>query len=455
MNKFLRGMAVVAGLGGVALGGGLLAGGTAQAQTVTIGVGGGGVGVSVSAFYDALAPYGSWEWMEGYGRVWRPNPYVVGSNFQPYSTGGRWVYTDYGWSWESDWNWGWAPFHYGRWSADPVMGWVWIPGNEWAPAWVDWRFGGGYAGWCPLGPDGAGATYRPYWSFVQTQYLVEPNVYHYAVPVSRIHSAYQATRPVQQRVNYNRNHWSAGPPPAQVGRAAGREIRPVSVRPPPPGHVQVVRPVGSPVRSAPGRTSGVRPTPGASGIGSRATPQRPGPSGVTSRPQVPSRGGFGQARPPVAGGFSAPPSRGGVAQPPPSRFGNGNTGVVPPSRTTPSRFGNGNTGVVPPSRSAPSRFGNGNTGVVPPSRTAPSRQPTPSRSGFQSPPARSMPQAPPSNSGFRSPPVRSAPQGSPPQRSAPSFHPAPSSSGGARSAPSRGGGSHSPSRGAPSPHRGR
>lgn len=34
------------------------------------------------------------------------------------------------------------------------MGWVWVPGVEWAPAWVSWRVGGGYIGWAPLPPHG-------------------------------------------------------------------------------------------------------------------------------------------------------------------------------------------------------------------------------------------------------------------------------------------------------------
>jgi len=27
----------------------------------------------------------------------------------------------------SDYNWGWAPFHYGRWAYDPFYGWMWVP----------------------------------------------------------------------------------------------------------------------------------------------------------------------------------------------------------------------------------------------------------------------------------------------------------------------------------------
>jgi hypothetical protein len=54
--------------------------------------------------------------------------------------------------WASDEEFGWATDHYGRWFFDDRYGWVWVPGNDWAPAWVSWRSGGGYVGWAPLPP---------------------------------------------------------------------------------------------------------------------------------------------------------------------------------------------------------------------------------------------------------------------------------------------------------------
>ena len=111
--------------------------------------------MDVTTFDETLSPYGQWvDTGEGPndGRAWRPDPDVVGEDFQPYATGGHWVYSDWGWTWESDYPWGWAPYHYGRWALTPSWGWVWYPGTVWAPAWVDWRFGGGYIGWAPLPP---------------------------------------------------------------------------------------------------------------------------------------------------------------------------------------------------------------------------------------------------------------------------------------------------------------
>ncbi len=105
--------------------------------------------VDVGRFYDELAPYGEWISTPEYGWVW--SPYDMEAGWRPY-TNGHWEYTDYGWTWVSDLDWGWATFHYGRWYFDDMYGWVWIPGTVWGPAWVAWRHGDGYIGWAPLPP---------------------------------------------------------------------------------------------------------------------------------------------------------------------------------------------------------------------------------------------------------------------------------------------------------------
>jgi len=105
-------------------------------------------------FQSELDPYGSWIDDPTYGHVWVPAQSEVGYDFSPYSTGGNWTLSDYGWTWLSDWSWGWAPFHYGRWMSLSGRGWCWLPGRVWGPGWVSWRAGGGYVGWAPLPPRG-------------------------------------------------------------------------------------------------------------------------------------------------------------------------------------------------------------------------------------------------------------------------------------------------------------
>jgi hypothetical protein len=106
----------------------------------------------VTYFYSDLAPYGSWVQLDGYGWCWQPTAVVVGRGWRPYCNGGYWVYSDYGWYWNSTYSWGWAPFHYGRWHHHSRCGWVWMPDRVWGPAWVTWRTAGDTCGWAPLPP---------------------------------------------------------------------------------------------------------------------------------------------------------------------------------------------------------------------------------------------------------------------------------------------------------------
>ncbi len=75
--------------------------------------------------YGDLDEYGSWNPDTEYGPGWFPNQ--VPNGWQPYSTG-HWAYVQpWGYTWVDDAPWGFAPFHYGRWSQ--VGGrWGWFPG---------------------------------------------------------------------------------------------------------------------------------------------------------------------------------------------------------------------------------------------------------------------------------------------------------------------------------------
>jgi hypothetical protein len=110
--------------------------------------------VSFQYFHDRLADYGDWVYSDRWGEVWVPED--VPADFHPYYSGGHWDYTDeYGWYWDSDYEWGDIAFHYGRWVNDPDDGWLWIPGYVWGPGWVVWRGNEGYTGWMPMPPDRA------------------------------------------------------------------------------------------------------------------------------------------------------------------------------------------------------------------------------------------------------------------------------------------------------------
>lgn len=145
--------------------------------------------VSIDFFYQNLEG-GNWIDVESYGYCWQPGVAVSNSNWRPY-TDGKWAYTDVGWTWVSNENFGWATDHYGRWASISDYGWVWVPGEEWGPAWVSWRTSDKYVGWAPLPPATQHAVYRQgtqisggvdaqfdigplSYNFVDVQYIGEP-----------------------------------------------------------------------------------------------------------------------------------------------------------------------------------------------------------------------------------------------------------------------------------------
>jgi len=152
----------------------------------------------------ALKDYGSWRPHPRYGQVWAPAG--VPRDWQPYENG-HWVYTDdWGWYWVSDEaeeDWGWVTYHYGRWTFERGFGWFWVPGDEWAPAWVDWRYGDDYIGWAPLPPDDLIDSYdtdpAP-WIFVPGRYMTAPRLRNYYVPQDRRAFALRSTRLVNRTV---------------------------------------------------------------------------------------------------------------------------------------------------------------------------------------------------------------------------------------------------------------
>jgi hypothetical protein len=130
---------------------------------------------SVAFFHEPLAQYGDWLESDRFGYVWRPKRAEIDKDWRPYADG-RWQWTDYGWTWQSLEPFGWATYHYGRWMRHPRIGWLWISGHEWAPAWVSWRVKGSeLIGWAPLPPDSESS--RGYGVTVDSQFEIGPGNY--------------------------------------------------------------------------------------------------------------------------------------------------------------------------------------------------------------------------------------------------------------------------------------
>ncbi len=229
---------------------GIQGGGTQPEEAVEEAVEGQPPAVTVNEFYDTLSPYGTWVYIEGYGRCWRPTVVVYNANWRPYCDNGRWVYTDRGWYWVSNYSWGWATFHYGRWFHHASYGWCWWPDTVWAPSWVCWRYDNDYCGWAPLPPHtiyrtGVGLVYCgstvrvgfgfnlgcSSYTFVSIRNFCDPNPRRYCVDRKQCVVIYDRTRTdCRYEVDpYRRTLVNRGLPVAHISKATQREIKPVSI----------------------------------------------------------------------------------------------------------------------------------------------------------------------------------------------------------------------------------
>lgn len=144
---------------------------------------------SLSMYSGTFDRYGQWLYEPAYGYVWYP---AVAPTWRPYYLGYWAPIHSYGWTWIGFDIWGWPTYHYGRWGYISNR-WFWIPGHQWAPAWVWWAAAPGYVGWCPLGFNNAPlfALWTdgwPGWTFVPRQHFggVLHVVHHYAVSTTSI-----------------------------------------------------------------------------------------------------------------------------------------------------------------------------------------------------------------------------------------------------------------------------
>lgn len=104
--------------------------------------------------YVLLDAHGSWVQDPALGPVWLPR--AVSADWAPYRQG-RWEWLGpWGWTWIDEAPWGFAPFHYGRWTQLGTR-WAWVPGPlgrhpAYAPALVGFVDGTPGIAWYPLAP---------------------------------------------------------------------------------------------------------------------------------------------------------------------------------------------------------------------------------------------------------------------------------------------------------------
>ncbi len=113
---------------------------------------------------------------------------------------------------------------------------VLITSDEWAPAWLNWRYGDDYVGWAPLPPDELVESYEvqpAFWMFVPGCYMAPPRVRTYIVPLYRRTVLLRATRVVNRTrpVQGARLAVNPGISPSFVTRVSGAPIATYRVRP--------------------------------------------------------------------------------------------------------------------------------------------------------------------------------------------------------------------------------
>ncbi|MDO9017626.1 MAG: hypothetical protein Q8S73_41020 [Deltaproteobacteria bacterium] len=189
-------------------------------------------------FQRDLTPYGDWRNDPRHGRVWSPSPERVGAGFAPYATAGHWSLSQYGWTWVSDYPWGWAPFHYGRWVL-LSRGWAWVPGTTWGPAWVSWRAGEGYAGWAPLPPAGvplaSPGDCASCWHFVLASQLGSERLAQ--LPTELVASIYHRTASFNPMGTMTVNERVVRYNPGPVGLAGTQPVAPLAASALPRAHI--------------------------------------------------------------------------------------------------------------------------------------------------------------------------------------------------------------------------
>ena len=192
---------------------------------------------------------------------------------------------------------------YGRWGFMAGVGWFWVPGRIWGPAWVSWRYGGGYYAWAPLGPRGYVYGYSsPAWVAVRQEHFTQPIVRYAVADVRQTTPIVQRAQALPAPRGRPAPGVHFGPPVASVAAATGQPIHPVKAAAVVPRSAPAAAPSSAAVG---GRSGGAAPParPAPSEGTPRAHPSTPSAAPSSSAPSRTESGSSGRSQP-----QSSPPS---------------------------------------------------------------------------------------------------------------------------------------------------
>ncbi len=151
-------------------------------------------------FREELRPYGQFLIVAPFGKVWAPNPEIVGKNFVPYVTNGQWKYSKKdGWDFSSGYKFGDIVFHYGRWVHVQSLDWLWVEDKQKGPAWVDWKTSSEYVGWAPMLPSNTQGQQlpQPDFFYVRARHFAQPEIEKFRVTGDDLGHAVDQTQPLK------------------------------------------------------------------------------------------------------------------------------------------------------------------------------------------------------------------------------------------------------------------
>lgn len=153
-------------------------------------------------------------------------------------TNGQWVNSDAGWNFKAPTDYEETTSHYGRWNYSPTLGWVWLPGRVYSPAWVDWKEDDNNIAWAPLPP----STYfvnntiptpvisENNYIIVDKKYFAEPEVYKYMYKENKNKIMIKEMRRSDGVVVRNNIVYNVGPDINVIRKITNLPLEPVKIQ---------------------------------------------------------------------------------------------------------------------------------------------------------------------------------------------------------------------------------